>query len=125
VIASDLVAAYDDGEKVDSAERWRAFSVALLELIRRLIPLAELPREIITGGLAAWGTIPVETERLADLRTSVWRHLEEKHGNSWAISDREDAVLRAALFGLAPDGDRDAAVEGAGWVEDFLTDSVG
>lgn len=124
MIATDLIAVYDHGNTPDRGERWRAFSIALLELVRQWGEPTEFVQEIVDAGVAAWGSARVDPDRLAGLRLSVWRHLDGRREIPLGASNKEDAALRAALFGLDSGGDRDVAVEGAGWVQDFLTGAL-
>jgi hypothetical protein len=124
VIADRLAAAYDADETADPQSRWRSFAIAALTLVLDTGGLVGNSRNLVADGLRLWQEGRSEKNRLEEMRVMIWDLLESKHGNSWAVVDAEDRALRAALFALQPSGDQDEMLEGAGWIEDFLTGAV-
>jgi hypothetical protein len=84
------------------------------------------PARLLTEMLTLWcADQPMDEERLADAGKAIWSYLRERRGVAGTRMDLEERALRSSVVALLPHGDRDEAIEAAGWIEDFLTDSVG
>jgi hypothetical protein len=126
MIYDELVAAYDAVDSSDEASRWRAFAIAVLKRVLSTEALQGEPARLLTEMLTLWcADQPMDEERLADAGEAIWSYVNERRGVAGTRMDLEERVLRSSIFALQPRGDRDEAIEAAGWIEDFLTDSVG
>lgn len=126
MIYDELVAAYDRADAADEASRWRAFAIAVLKRVLSTEALQGEPARLVTEMLTMWrADQPMDEQRLADAVNAIWSYVKERRDVTQPRMDLEERVLRSSLAALQPRGDRDDALEAAGWIEDFLNDSVG
>lgn len=121
----NLMAAFDADPAAGPHAQWRSFSVAVLHLaVERGLPQGG-PGVAVVEAWRAWEAASVDAKILEETRVAIWDYLKTKHGDSSTVKDSEDGALRVAIGGLWPVGNRDAAFESAGWIEDMLTGGVG
>jgi hypothetical protein len=119
MIAKTLMSRYDSAAG-GAAAKWRALMVEIGSVVAQC---GELPPNLL-GRLnevrSEWDSGNATEDLRSAVKRECWSFLEGKHGNSSSIVDREDRTIRAMLCLLESPGDREAAYDLAGWVEDML-----
>lgn len=118
-MAEALMSLYD-GAEGGAAAKWRALMVAIGSLVASCGELSTQLSGRLSEVRSAWDSRDISERFNNDVKRECWSFLQEKYGNSYTILDREDRVIRAMLCLLESPGNRQAASDMAGWVEEML-----